>query len=278
MKYLLIGNKGQLGFEFEKYFVKNNIEFRGLDIDKIDIGNLSLVSDLFEQTKPEVVINCAAFTQVDLAEKDFATAIKANAIGVRNLAYMANKYKSFMVHYGTDYVFDGEKQNGLYTEEDIPNPVNMYAKSKYLGEIYLAEEIDNYLLLRVSWVYGEGKQNFIHKLMGWASNSEFLKIAFDEVSVPTRTKTIVDVTMDSLSQNLTGLWHLTNTGYTSRYEYAKFILKLKNINKIVYPVSSDIFNLPAKRPKFCPMSNEKLSKALNCTIPTWEEALEEFCK
>jgi len=286
MRYLIFGAKGQLGKEFVKWLneglVKSLngklVEWVAVGKKECDISDLDQVLELFESVKPDIVINCAAYNFVDKAEKDYLSAVKVNSVGVRNLAFASRKYKSFLVHYSTDYVFDGKKEGGLYVEEDVPCPLNEYGKSKLMGEEFLKEEIDSYLLFRVSWVYGEGKQNFMYKLLGWAKDNQFLKVSYDEVSVPTSTRTIVEVTLKALRERLEGLFHLTNTGYASRYEWAKLFFKIKGINKFVQPVSSEVFNLPAKRPKFSAMSNEKISKVLNVKIPTWEEELERFVR
>ncbi|HHG73662.1 MAG TPA: NAD(P)-dependent oxidoreductase, partial [Persephonella sp.] len=185
------------------------------------------------------------------------------------------KYSSYLISYSTDYVFDGTKENGLYTEEDLPNPLNEYGKSKLTGEKWLLEENpEKYLIFRTSWVYGEGKQNFIHKLMQWAKDSDYLKIAYDEISVPTSTRTIVEVSLKAVDQGLTGLYHLTNTGYASRYEWAKKILQIRGIKKFIHPVSKDVFNLPAKRPDFSAMDNGKISRETKVEIKSWDEELE----
>ncbi len=172
----------------------------------------------------------------------------------------------------------GKKENGLYTEDDVPNPLNDYGKSKLMGEIFLKEETENYLLFRVSWVYGEGKQNFIYKLLTWAKSNEYLKVAYNEVSVPTSAKTIVNITLKALDNDLKGMFHLTNSGYASRYEWAKEIFRIKKIDKFILPVSKEVFNLPAKRPDFSAMSNRKISQILNTEIPYWNEELNEFLK
>ncbi len=275
MKYLIIGKNGQLGKEFVKTLNSYKKDFTAVGHKELEIGDLGKVLEIFEREKPDIVINCSAYNLVDKAEEDYPAAFKTNTIGVRNLAYASKKFGSFLVHYSTDYVFDGKKE-GLYTEEDKPNPLNQYGKSKYLGEIYLFEENKNSLLFRVSWVFGEGKQNFIHKLLNWAENNQYLKIAYDEISVPTYTGTIVNITLKALEEGLTGLYHLTNSGYASRYEWAKAILNYRKINKFIYPVSSEIFELPAKRPKFSAMDNGKIKKELNLEIPTWEEDLKIF--
>ncbi len=146
-----------------------------------------------------------------------------------------------------------------------------------MGEELVKQVLEDYLILRVSWVYGEGTQNFLYKLEEWAKKQEVLKVVVDEFSVPTSTKTIVEVTLKAIDAGLTGPYHLTNSGYASRYEWAKEYFKLKGINKLIYPALQADFNLPAKRPKWSVMSNEKISKALGITIREWKEELKSFC-
>lgn len=278
MKYLILGKNGQLGKEFLKTLENQKKDVVGLSRLECDVTNFDSLNQVLSQHKPDVVINCTAFNLVDDAEKQFWEAVKVNSIAVKNLAYLSNVYKFRLIHYSTDYVFDGKKENGLYTEDDLPNPLNEYGKSKLMGEIFLQEETENYLLFRVSWVYGEGKQNFIYKLLSWAKSNEYLKVAYNEVSVPTSAKTIVDITLKALDNGLKGMFHLTNSGYASRYEWAKEIFRIKKIDKFILPVSKEIFNLPAKRPDFSAMSNRKISQILNTEIPYWNEELNEFLK
>ncbi|MGE5894791.1 MAG: SDR family oxidoreductase, partial [bacterium] len=188
----------------------------------------------------------------------------------------AHKYSALFVHYSTDYVFDGTKEDGLYTEEDKPNPLNQYGKSKLEGERNIQGETDRYLIFRVSWLYGKGKQNFIDKLIGWAKSNDYLKIACDEFSVPTHTRTVVDMTLKSVDQGLTGLFHATSSGFCSRYEWGKCIFAALGIDKFIRPVSMDSFSLPAKRPGFSAMQNKKLSRQFNTDIVRWNEAVGSF--
>jgi len=276
MKYLIFGKNGQLGSYFIKALEKARNEFLSLDHKECDISDLDKVLKVVKDFKPDVILNCSAYNKVDLAQTDFFDAYKTNALGVKNLLYAAKKQNAFFVTYSTDYVFDGEKE-GLYKEEDKTNPLNEYGKSKLTGEKWILESgYDKYLIFRVSWVYGEGKQNFIYKLLEWAKNSEYLKIAYDEVSVPTSTRTIAEVSLKAIENGLTGLYHLTNSGYASRYEWTKKVFEIKQIKKFIKPVSSDIFNLPAKRPKFSAMSNEKIKNMLNVDIKNWDEELTSF--
>jgi len=161
MKYLIFGKDGQLAKEFQKTLEKQKKEFLSLSHNECDISDLNKVLKIFEDYKPDVVINCAAYNLVDKAESQYWEAYKTNALGVRNLAYASNIYNSYFVTYSTDYVFDGEKEDGLYTEEDTPNPLNEYGKSKLTGEKWVLDG-EKFLIFRTSWVYGNGKQNFIY--------------------------------------------------------------------------------------------------------------------
>jgi len=275
MKYLVFGHKGQLGSEFCRKFEKTGAAYKGYDIDGIDIADAGQVLAAVASFKPDVIINCAAYNLVDAAEKQPHTAFAVNAEAVKNIAVAANRTGAKVVHYGTDYVFDGQKSSP-YTETDTPNPLNKYGESKRQGEILLEETAGNYLLLRVSWVYGAGKQNFIYKLQQWAEKQDVLRIADDEISVPTSTATIAEATLAALDNDLSGLYHLTNSGYASRHEWAKEILKNLKIDKDIIPVSKDFFDLPAKRPGFSAMSNEKIKTELNISIPSWQDALQDF--
>ena len=269
-KVLITGASGQLGKEFVKVLSSKGIDFVALERKDLDITNFEKVYKTLKEIKPSIVINCSAYTQVDLAEKEIFQAFSTNAIGPYNLAITCREINAKLIHYSTDYVFDGTKK-GLYTEEDSPNPLNQYARSKLLGEELVKQVLEDYLILRVSWVYGEGRQNFIYKLLQWAREREVLQIAFNEVSVPTYTGFIVEKTLKALEKGLTGLYHLVPRGYASRYEWAKLALKLFGINKILIPVQKEIFNLPAKRPDFSAMSCEKIEKALGEEFEEWDE-------
>ena len=278
MKYLITGKNGQLAQAFIKRFKERSVDFSAPDESQLDITDQKAVADAAVAHKPDIIINCAAYNLVDKAEQDKDTVFAVNATGPRNLAQAAAKQKAMLVHFGSDYVFDGLKENGLYTEGDPVNPLNEYGKSKLMGEQHVQNELDRCLVLRLSWVFGAGKQNFIYKLIEWAKNSEYLKIACDEFSVPTYTETVVDVTLKALEQGLTGQYHLTNSGFCSRYEWAKVILRTIGVNKFIRPVTMETFNLPAIRPKFSAMSSRKLSGLLHVDIPTWEESVELFLR
>jgi len=278
MKYLIIGKYGQLAKEFQHLLSSKGEEYIALSHEEADVRDYVKLNRVFEAYKPGVVINCSAYNQVDKAESDYEEAMKVNALGPYNLALLCKEYGSFLVHYSTDYVFDGSKSEGLYTEADEPNPLNKYGLSKLLGELFAMQATHNMLLLRVSWVCGEGIQNFIYKVLSWSKEREVLQVSVDEVSVPTWARRIAMVSHEAIAHGLTGLYHLVSSGHASRYERAKQVLKLCHKENLVVPVSADSFNLPAKRPKFSAMSNERISTELGIRLPDWESDLEEYLR
>ena len=205
MKYLIAGRSGQLARAFISRLTERGIEFLAPDESDLDITSGEAIEQACRSFKPDVILNCAAYNLVDRAEQDSATAFKINADGPGLLARAADRHKARIVHFGSDYVFDGDKKDGLYNEDDPTNPLGIYGQSKLDGEKRVADETGDYLVLRLSWVFGEGEQNFIHKLQGWAAQNEYLSIVCDEFSVPTYTGTVADVTLKALEAGLRGL-------------------------------------------------------------------------
>lgn len=270
-KILIVGSNGQLGREFAKKLQN----CAALGKEELDITDFNKVLKVIKYFSPDIVINCSAYNLVDRAEDEFEKALSVNTMGVMNLAIACKETDALFVHYSTDYVFDGAKE-GVYTEDDTPNPLNRYGLTKYLGEKVIPTILDSYLIFRTSWIYGKGKQNFLYKLNQWAQTQEYLKVACDEFSVPTSTRTIVEVSLRAIEEGLTGLYHLTNSGYASRYEWAKEYFRIKGINKFVYPAYQSDFNLPAKRPRWSVMSNDRICKNLKVKIRDWKEELKQW--
>ena len=276
MKVLITGADGQLGVAFIEKLKLRGIDFFATDISSCDITKADQVTMLIKNHKPTVLINCAAYNLVDDAESnpDAAYAVNSNAVGI--LASKCRDNGVFLVHYSTDYVFDGEK-GVLYTETDAPNPVNIYGKSKYEGEKITCETLKERLVFRTSWVYGKGKQNFLYKLKTWLKENKVLHIASDEVSVPTYTDDIVAATLKGLEQGKKGLYHLTSSGYASRYEFARYFLNKSGIDALVIPELTTYFKFKAKRPKFSAMSNAKLCREFGISIPHWQDGVDRYC-
>lgn len=277
MKFLIAGSGGQLGREFVEILSDSEHEVCAPPEADLDITRPEVVSEAVESLLPNVLINCAAYNQVDKAEEDDATAMAVNAAGVENLAQACERQQVFLVHFGSDYVFDGTKE-GLYEEHDGPKPVNKYGASKLRGEELLRQYGDRHLLFRVSWVFGAGQQNFLYKLSQWAKAGDPLKIVFDEVSVPTYTRDIVQMVLRAIEEELRGTYHLTNGGYATRYEFARHFLIKSGQQALVLPVPATAFPLPAKRPYFSAMSNKKLSNELGVLIPGWRDAVDRFAR
>lgn len=278
MKILITGAGGQLAMEFQRYLKKDSqYQVTALNKKSLDIADLKAVSETISYLKPSIVLNCSAYNLVDSAEEDSDTAFKVNAAGVKNLAVSCKKYNALPVHYSTDYVFDGAKE-GFYTEDDTPNPINSYGKTKLAGERFLAEETNNFLLFRVSWVFGPGQQNFLYRLLDLAKRNNVLKVVCDQISVPTYTEDIVRLTMTAIEKGVKGLYHLTNDGYASRYEVARYYIERLKLPNLVLPVESNFFPASAKRPYFSAMSHAKISHALQQELPDWRDAIDKFVK
>jgi dTDP-4-dehydrorhamnose reductase len=275
MKFLITGANGQLAKEFSTGLKEAGHETAVFDKEALDISNLDSVTETVLGCQPDIILNCAAYNFVDKAEEDFDAAYRVNATGVKNLASLCRRNNIFMIHYSTDYIFDGTKTD-LYIEEDVPNPVNRYGQSKLAGERFLTEELDTFLLFRVSWVFGEGKQNFLYKLVEWARKNRVLRIVYDQLSIPTYTKDIVNLTMFSISKGLKGIYHLTGSSYASRYEVSRYFLGRLGMDNLILPVGSDYFPVPARRPYFSALSNQKLANALNVDIPDWKVGIDRY--
>jgi dTDP-4-dehydrorhamnose reductase len=276
VKVLITGADGQLGMAFQEELKRRDLDFFPTDINSCDITKKEQVNGLISKQRPTVLINCAAYNLVDDAEDNIEAAYSINAKAVEILAKACKDNDIFFVHFSTDYVFDGRKK-ALYTEEDAPDPINVYGKSKHEGERIACAATENHLVFRTSWVYDRGKQNFLYKLKGWARQDKVLRVSSDEVSVPTYTRDIVKGTLAGLEQGRKGLYHLTNSGYCSRYELAEYFLKKSGLDREIIPVPSASFKQKARRPFFSAMSNARLCHEFNISIPPWQNAIDRYC-
>ncbi len=274
MKYLITGALGQLGKAFRKVLEGDAIF---LSHKELDITDLHEVREALDHYKPDVVINCAAYNKVDDAEKDWREAYKVNGLGSRNLAVASNELGAILVHFSTDYVFDGKKE-APYTIADRPNPLSEYGKSKLLGEEFVRSLTTRHIIIRTSWVFGDGTQNFVHKVMSWSRKYKTLRIVVDEVSSPTYTEDLAKATVDLLKVGAFGLFHITNSESASRYEFAKEILNIVGWNGKVEKATQEDFKLLARRPKYSVLDNFALKESIGYNLRSWREALREFLK
>lgn len=274
MKYLIFGANGQLGSKFAEEFTLNGVDFSAYGSDECNISEYNEVKEVLQADKPSVILNCAAYNLVDQAEINNVPAFLVNQTGAENIAKAAEVDKTFFVHFSTDYVFDGTKGTS-YTELDRTNPINEYGKSKLAGENIISDILDNYLIFRLSWVYGKGRRNFIFKLLQWASTNNSINITSNETSIPSSTDMIVSATINAIKAGLNGLYHLTPNGKASRFEWAKEVVRHLSLKVQLNPVEIEHFNLPAKRPPDTSMSNNILSKEIG-EFHDWKYYLRGF--
>ena len=272
MKILITGAKGQLGKAFIQYFNNENIQHIPVDHLTLDITDLNKMRDFLKGHHFTHIINCAAYNNVDKAEEDWQRAFTVNGLGVRNLALCANENDCELIHYSSDYVFSGTKQH--YTIADRTDPINKYGESKVLGEKFFDLAHKGYLI-RVSWLFGEGTQNFIAKVINWSQKESVLRIVDDEISSPTYTVDLVQATMELLKLKAYGLYHITNTP-ASRYEWAELILKEIGWKGTLLKAKRADFNLPAKRPGVSILDNFGLKETTGRVMRDWRGATRNF--
>lgn len=268
---LITGGNGQLARDIRACFEKNGVTCHACSSKELDITSYSDILQKMGKVRPDIIINCAAFTAVDLAESDWQRAYSVNGTGVRNLALAASGTSIPIVHFSTDYVFDGKK-GFPYTIVDTPNPISQYGRSKLLGEFCLKDATTRFYLIRTSWVFGPGKQNFIWKLREWAANKEELAFVTDQVASPTYTADLARATWDLIQTGRYGLYHISNAGYCSRYDWASFILSELGWKGTLHTATSDAFPTPARRPLFSALDNFGTHDVLHYDLPDWQDA------
>ena len=277
MKIIITGAQGQLGQELVKQLDKKyEYDVIKTDRDTLDITNIENVNTFILEQNPDVVINCAAHTAVDLCETDIENAYKINAIGPRNLAIVCDKIGAKLVQVSTDYVFDG---NGTrpYREDDITCPNSVYGTSKLMGENFVREFCSKYFIVRTAWLYGEGN-NFVRTMLKLSETNSELNVVNDQIGSPTSTVDLAKAIIDLIHTEHYGIYHGTCEGQCSWYDFAKKIFEIKNIDIKVNPVTSDEFKRPAPRPKYSVLDNFMLKLVGLNSFRKWEDSLEEYLK
>lgn len=274
MKILITGANGMLAKAVKERFKDHELILT--DVKELDITNLKKVEEFVEKSKPDVIINCAAYTAVDNAETDVELARKINALGPRNLAIAANKNSAKLVHISTDYVFDGELSvEEIYKEDDKCNPATAYGSTKFDGERFVKKNINAYYIFRTAWLYGDGK-NFVRTMLNAGREKDEVTVVYDQHGSPTYTVDLADIIYQALEKNIPfGIYHATNLGFTTWYDFTKKIYEFANISCKITPVTSEEFVRPAKRPKNSMLSKQKLLDA-QIEIPSWEDALKRY--
>lgn len=282
MKILITGANGMLAKAVRERFKDETLILTDVvqddTIKKLDITNLEDVTEFVSNCKPDVIINCAAYTAVDKAEEDLDLARKINADGPKNLAIAAKNANCILVHISTDYVFGGNLSlEEIYKEDDEKAPETVYGKTKLEGEEAITANTENYYIFRTAWLYGDGN-NFVRTMLKLGREKESLNVVSDQHGSPTYAVDLADIIAQALEKEIPyGIYHATNLGFTTWYDFTKEILKMANISCKVIPVTSEEFVRPAKRPKNSMMSKSKLLDS-GVTIPSWEDGLERYLK
>ncbi len=275
---LVTGANGQLGQALKKNIQSPN-SFFYTDATTFDITNKEQMSLVFEKLKPAVIINTAAYTQVDQAETEIEKAHKLNVEAVKNLSVFCIKYNCALIHISTDYVFDG-KQLTPYKEIDTTNPVTVYGKSKREGELAILESgLQRFAIIRTSWLYSEFGHNFYKTMLRLAETKTELNVVDDQLGCPTNANELAKALLliaSKLSSENSGVYHYCNGGETTWYGFAKAIFKKHKLSVKVNPVTSTEFPTAAKRPAYSVLDTSKIKMVFKIEIPTWEDALENI--
>lgn len=282
MNILLFGAMGQLGSELQST-MKSLGEIALYDIHNLNLENILDVRDTIRTIRPEVIVNASAYTAVDQAEREPEKAFRVNGEIPGLFADEAARLNAFLIHYSTDYVFDGTTGTA-YQESDPVNPLSVYGSSKLAGEQAIQSGNANYLILRTSWVYSRNKNSFVTKVLEWARRQDVLRVVSDQVSNPTWARTLAEVTAGLLNKGLDflierkGLYHMAGGGYASRLEWAKKIIELdpnkhEQMVKEILPALTSEFPTPAQRPLFSALDCSLFQTTFDMQLPRWEDAL-----
>ena len=275
MKILILGHRGMLGSDLYR-LLKLFHEVTGADIDDFDITRSSDCLRIIEEGDPEVIINAAAYTNVDACETDRNRCFHVNAEGVGHLARICKERRSLLVHFSTDYVFDGRDRSPY--EEDHPcQPLNAYGSSKYLGECYLREIAPEFLLIRTAWLYGRRGKNFVEAILSKAKEDGVLRVVDDQVGSPTGTADLAAAVRILVEGNHRGIFHVTNRGTCTWYDFARKIIELAGMGSVeIDPISSGELERKARRPGYSVLSTRKFSEVTGKTLRFWQVALEDY--
>ena len=277
MKFLITGAKGQLGYDLIKELEKRGYnDILATDTDNMDITNKEQTIKVIKEYDPDVIFHCAAYTAVDKAEDEEQKAYQINQLGTKNIVESIKNPKTKLVYISTDYVFSGD-DIGIYEPDSLPNPQNVYGKSKYAGE----EEVLKYpkhFIVRISWVFGKNGKNFIKTMLNLADTHQEVNVVADQIGSPTYTKDLSFFLVDLALSSKYGTYHATNEGFCSWADLAEYtFLKAHKKVKVNRILSKD-YPQRAKRPKNSKMSKEKLVKNGFAKLPTWQDAVDRYLK
>ena len=286
MNILLLGKYGQLGWELHRTLSPLG-EVTALDFPEIDLSNPEQARQCVRSIRPDVIVNASAYTAVDRAESESDLAVAINAVTPGILAEEALASRAALIHYSTDYVFDG-RLNHPYTEDDLPNPLGVYGLSKLEGERSIQQIGGAYLILRTSWVYSLRRDSFVTKVLSWSRQQPTLSVVADQTSNPTWARMLAETTSLLLMQargdwldwfhSAAGLYHLAGSGYASRLEWAQAILRYdpqraQQISREILPALTADFPTPAQRPLYSALNCDRFTRTFHLRLPDWKDAL-----
>ncbi|KNZ70037.1 dTDP-4-dehydrorhamnose reductase [Thermincola ferriacetica] len=277
MHILITGSNGMLGHALTAVLSQQH-KLTGLDLPDLDITNLSAVKSAVSFHQPDLIINAAAYTDVDGCETNVDHAFAVNALGPRNLAVVCNELNIPMVHISTDYVFDGTAASP-YRETDKPNPRSVYGKSKLLGEQYVRELTNKHYIIRTSWLFGENGKNFVATMLRLAKERDEIGVVNDQTGSPTYTRDLANAISELIQQPAYGTYHITNSGTCTWYQFAREIFRQAGINKVrVKPITTEEINRPAPRPRYSVLDNYLWRLQGMRPLRQYKDALTDYLK
>ncbi len=275
MKIIVTGAKGQLGYDVVAQLRSCGHTAVEADLPELDITDTSAVNAFFEKEKPEGVIHCAAYTNVDGAEREKELCKKINFEGTKNIAEACKKYNTKLIYISTDYVFDGKGNKPFETDAET-SPCNYYGETKLMGENAVKEICDKFFIVRISWVFGSNGRNFVKTMLHLSKERNEITVVCDQIGSPTYTPDLATLLCEIIETESYGIYHATNEGYCSWAEFASEIMKLSGAETKIIPVASSEYKTVAVRPANSRMSKTSLDNAGFKRLPAWQDALKRF--
>lgn len=275
MKVLVTGYNGQLGYDVVKRLENLNMECLGTTRREFDLTDEIQTKNFIKNYKPDVVIHCAAYTAVDKAEEERDICYKVNVLGTRYVAQACADIDAKIVYVSTDYIFDGKGEKP-FEISDKPNPINYYGQTKYEGELEVRKATDRYFIIRISWVFGLNGNNFVKTMLKLGKEKKKLNVVSDQIGSPTYTYDLAKLIVDIIATEKYGIYHATNEGYCSWYEFACEIFRISDIDILVNSIKTEEYPTKAKRPKNSQLSKESLDLEGLTRLPEWKDALKRY--
>lgn len=284
MNILVTGANGQLGHEMQRVAKSSNHNYIFTDVadgyEKLDITNIEEIRNMVKNNNVDIIVNCAAYTNVDKAESDYDTANLINNTAAGNLATAMKEAGGTLIHISTDYVFQGDR-NTPCQEDWTTNPLGVYGKTKLAGEAAIATTGCNSIIIRTAWLYSQWGKNFVKTMQSLTATHDTLKVVFDQVGTPTFAGDLADTIAHIINTgqtNKTGIYHFSNEGVCSWYDFAKMICKLSGNTCDISPCYSKEFPSPVKRPHFSVLDKRKIKETFGIKVPYWTDSLEVCMK